>query len=383
MSVGPADDAVDDHPPPIARDALRGLVGRLVDAAGPPLFAVLALITGSRWVDAPGPVLLPVLQALVPAATTPTWVVLVLAAVTRRWSLAAAASVLAAVHVGLLVPWVTPGRRATAHSAGDRLVVLSSNLLFGRGDPATVVDAVRDREVDLLLLVEVTWDLRDALLDAGITDELPHMAGRPRADADAAMIFSRHPLRAPEVAPLPPVTYGGELATVTSPSGDVVVAVVHVVAPVPGFGRAWHREWTMLGTWAASVRPDLPIVIAGDFNATMDHPVLRRLGDVGIVDTLREAGRGRRATWPRIPGLSRLSPRFHIDHVQTRGFDVVDADTLVMPGSDHLAVWAELAASATTSATARGSAPPRWASRRRGAGLTVAAGAGGAAERGR
>lgn len=332
-----------EHPPPTGEAPTGDRLGRAVDATCPPLLALLALITGSRWADSSAPVLLPVLQALVPAASLPTWIVLALATLTRRRRLAAAAAVLAAVHVGLLVPWVTPGRRPPADRADvDRLVVLSSNLLFGRGDPATVVDAVRSRDVDLLLLVEVTWEVRDALLDAGISAVLPHSAGRPRADADAAMIFSRHPLRAPDVPPLPPVRYGSALATVRTPSGDVAVAVVHPVAPVPGLGRAWHREWTALGDWAAAVPTDVPIVLAGDFNATMDHPVLRRLGDAGVVDTHREAGHGRRPTWPRIPGLPLLSPWFHIDHVQARGFDVADADTLVMPGSDHLAVWAEL-----------------------------------------
>jgi endonuclease/exonuclease/phosphatase (EEP) superfamily protein YafD len=319
--------------------------GRLVDTVAPPLLAVLALVTGSRWADATGSGVLPLLQALVPAASVPTWAVLLATAFTRRWRLAAAAAGLATVHVGLLVPWVTRRRRRTVGDRRDRLVVLSSNLQLGRGDPAALVETVRARDVDLLLLVEVTLEMRAALLEAGITDVLPHMAGTPSADTDIAMIFSRHPLREPDVAPLPPIRYGSELSTVETPSGDVVAAVVHPVVPIPipGPARAWHRELAGLAAWAASVPRHMPVVLAGDFNATMDHPVLRRLGAVGIVDAHREVGRGRRATWPRIPGLSLLSPLFHLDHVQARGFDVVDADTLVMPGSDHLAVWAELA----------------------------------------
>ena len=323
---------------------VKGRVASLADMIAPPLLAALALITGSRWADTPAPAVLPVLQALVPAAFTPTWIVLLLTVLARRWRLAAAAAVLAAVHVALLLPWVTPGQRVTKAAANERLVVLSSNLLFGRGDPSTIVDTVRARDVDLLLIVEVTWEVRDALLAAGITDLLPHKAGRPRADADAAMIFSRHPLRAPDVPPLPPMRYGSELATVATPHGDVVVGVIHPVAPVPGLTAAWHRELTSLGAWAAAVPDEMPIVLAGDFNATMDHPALRRLGDAGLYDTHRELGQGRRATWPRIPGLSLLSPWFHIDHVLARGLDVARAGALVMPGSDHLAVWAELVA---------------------------------------
>jgi endonuclease/exonuclease/phosphatase (EEP) superfamily protein YafD len=328
-----------------ASDASAVGRGRLVDTVAPPLLAVLALVTGSRWADATGSGILPVLQALVPAASVPSWGVLLATALTRRWRLAAAAGVLAAVHIGLLVPWVTRRRHTTIRDGGDRLVVLSSNLQLGRGDPAALVETVKVRDVDLLLLVEVTLEMRAALLEAGIAGLLPHVSGMPGADTDTAMIFSRHPLREPDVAPLPPIRYGSALSTAETPFGDVVAAVVHPVVPVPvpGPARAWHRELSGLAAWAASVPRDMPVVLAGDFNATMDHPVLRRLGDVGIVDAHREIGRGRRATWPRIPGLSLLSPWFHLDHVQARGFHVVDADTLVMPGSDHLAVWAELA----------------------------------------
>lgn len=317
--------------------------GRMVDMLAPALLAVLALVTGSRWVDAPGSRVLRILQALVPAASVPTRAVLLATALTRRWRLAAVAGVLGAVHLALHVPWVTRRRRTVVRGGGDPLVVLASNVQYGRGDAAAVVDSVRARDVDLLLLVEVTAEMRAALLDAGIADLLPHTVGSPEAGSDTAIIFSRHPVRDPDVSPLPPISYGSQLATVKTPSGDVVVAVVHPVVPVPGPARAWHRELAGLAAWAASVPRDVPVVLAGDFNATLDHPVLRRLGNAGIVDAHREVGRGRRATWPRIRGLSLLSPWFHLDHVQARGFDVLDADTLVIPGSDHLAVWAALA----------------------------------------
>jgi len=317
--------------------------GRMVDVLAPPLLAVLALATGSRWVDVPRSRILPALQALASAAAVPTWGVLLATASTRRWRLAGAAGALAAVHAALSASWATRRHHGVDTGGGDRLVVLSSNLQHGRGDPATIVEAVKTRDVDLLLLVEVTHEAYAALLEAGITALLPHATGSPRADARAVMIFSRSPLRAADGPALPPVGYGAALVTVVTPSGDVRAAVVHPVMPLPGHAPRWHRELAGIADWAGSVPRDLPVVLAGDFNATLDHPVLRRLGDVGFVDAHRDAGRGRLATWPRVPGLSRLSPMFQIDHVQVRGLDVVDAGTLVVPGSDHLAVWAELA----------------------------------------
>ena len=316
---------------------------RMVDALAPTLLVVLALVTGSRWVDAPRSRILPLLQALVSVAATPTWVVLLATAAARRWRLAGAAGALAAVHAGRSAAHAPRRRHRTDAGGGDRLVVLSSNLQHGRGDPTAIVEAVKTRDVDLLLLVEVTHEAHAGLLEAGIMALLPHATGRPRTDARAVMIFSRSPLRSADVPALPPVGYGAELTAVVTPSGDMIAGVVHPVMPLPGHASRWHRELADLAVWAASVPAGVPVVLAGDFNATLDHPVLRRLGDAGFLNAHRNAGRRRLATWPRVPGLSRLSPIVQIDHVQVRDLDVVDAGTLVVPGSDHLAVWAELA----------------------------------------
>jgi endonuclease/exonuclease/phosphatase (EEP) superfamily protein YafD len=315
----------------------------MVDTLARPLLVALALVTGSRWIDAPRSRFLPLLQALASVVAAPTWAVLLAATAARRWRLAGAAGALAAVHAGRSVAHRRRRRRDTDAGSGDRLVVLSANLQHGRGDPAAIVEAVKTRDVDLLALVEVTHEAHAGLLDAGITALLPHATGWPRTDARAVMVFSRNPLRRADVPTLPPVGYGAALTAVVARSGDVIAAVVHPVTPLPGHASRWHRELADLAVWAASVPAGVPVVLAGDFNATPDHPVLRRLGDAGFRNAHHAAGRRRPATWPRVPGLSRLSPIVQIDHVQVRDLDVVDAGTLVIPGSDHLAVWAELA----------------------------------------
>lgn len=343
------------HHSPGARGAadVHSRLGRAVDEVGPPLLAVLGLVTASRWINTPSPTVLPILQAFVPLAAVPSWILASAAALTRRWRLATAAVALAAVHVALLAPWHTSTRRAADLSSNDRLVVVSSNLFIGRGDLATLVDAVRELDADVLVLVEATPAMRETLEGSDLADRLPYSSGEPRADGNAVMVYSRHPLRTSDVEPVPPLRYGAHMTTVAAPAGDVVVAGLHAVAPLPGLVRAWRAEWTAVAAWAASLPPELPVIIAGDFNASMDHPVLRRLGRAGLVDVHREVGRGRPATWPRIPGASALSPWFHIDHIQSRGFDVVDAGTLVVPGSDHLATWAALVPSASDQVSAR------------------------------
>jgi endonuclease/exonuclease/phosphatase (EEP) superfamily protein YafD len=81
-------------------------------------------------------------------------------------------------------------------------------------------------------------------------------------------------------------------------------------------------------------------ILAGDFNATLDHAELRRLLDTGYQDAAAEVGAGLKGTWPH---GRRLLPPVAIDHVLAdarcgvRSFSVH-----TIAGTDHRAVLAEL-----------------------------------------
>ena len=81
-------------------------------------------------------------------------------------------------------------------------------------------------------------------------------------------------------------------------------------------------------------------ILAGDFNATLDHAELRRLIDSGYVDAAAEVGAGLRATWPN---ARRLPPPVTIDHVLADArAGVQEFSVHPIPGTDHRAVFAEL-----------------------------------------
>ena len=79
-------------------------------------------------------------------------------------------------------------------------------------------------------------------------------------------------------------------------------------------------------------------ILAGDFNATLDHTSLRRLIGEGYVDAANETGSGLIPTFRQwwVPPIT-------LDHVLAdtrcgvRRMKVYD-----LPGSDHRAVFAEL-----------------------------------------
>jgi endonuclease/exonuclease/phosphatase (EEP) superfamily protein YafD len=100
---------------------------------------------------------------------------------------------------------------------------------------------------------------------------------------------------------------------------------------------AWRGDMRAL----PRATPQGPVrILAGDFNATLDHAELRRLLDSGYEDAAAEVGAGLRATWPH---GRRLPPPVAIDHVLADArCGVREFSVHPIPGTDHRAVVAEL-----------------------------------------
>jgi endonuclease/exonuclease/phosphatase family metal-dependent hydrolase len=81
-------------------------------------------------------------------------------------------------------------------------------------------------------------------------------------------------------------------------------------------------------------------VLAGDFNASLDHRAFRELLDRGYVDAADQLGRGLTPTWPN---FRPMPPIISIDHVVAdRRVAVRDVEVVDVPGTDHRGVFAEL-----------------------------------------
>ncbi|WP_369052675.1 endonuclease/exonuclease/phosphatase family protein [Kineococcus terrestris] len=125
-----------------------------------------------------------------------------------------------------------------------------------------------------------------------------------------------------------------------------VLAAAHTAAPVSALLEAWRAEVAAVADWCGAT-PDA--LVAGDLNATLDHPGLA--GADGCVDAGRATGTGARGTWPqRVPAALGAG----IDHVLGHAASWEPAGTVVadLPGSDHRAVvarWRPVAAPGTAS----------------------------------
>lgn len=119
--------------------------------------------------------------------------------------------------------------------------------------------------------------------------------------------------------------------------GTLRFVAFHSVAPVPGYVPQWEADLAGLQQWCGTPGP---VVVAGDFNATLDHSALRA-GMAGCADSADQRGAGLIPTWGPTARTRGIGPQ--IDHVLTSGgiaaetFDVDD-----IAGSDHRAVLTRL-----------------------------------------
>ncbi|HEX6970307.1 MAG TPA: endonuclease/exonuclease/phosphatase family protein [Micromonosporaceae bacterium] len=263
---------------------------------------------------------------------------LVLALALQRWWPAGVAAVAALTLISVVAPRaLADGGNGSAD--GPTVRVLTANLLAGTADPAALVALVREQRVDLLALQEFTPEAEAALDRLGLAELLPHRQTNPEVGTTGSALYSRFPL-----------TDGGTrrneggfsqaYATVQVPGAPpVLVESAHPMSPYAL--DVLDYWWTDLAAQPPAT-PDGPLrILAGDFNATLDHAPLRALLDTGYVDAADATGAGLAGTWGPYDGDP--IPPVTIDHVLVdRRIGVRAVSVHPLPGSDHRPVLAEL-----------------------------------------
>jgi len=299
------------------------------------LALVAATITGARWLDIPWTPLV-VAQSLSPAAVPLALLAVIgLAPHGRRGArivLAGLCAAVLAVQAALWLPWLT----AETPRRGHGLTVMTVNLYGGRANTAAVSHMVRAQGVDVLAVSELSRDAADGLRRSGIDDLLPHAVTSANGSSNNTALLSRLPLHPVRASSVPGALVRGQAARLPTAPG-VIVCAVHPPTPVRGQTREWRSAQDELTAWAGRTRG--PAIVAGDFNASADHPGMRQLQSTGLRDAHEVAGAGRPLTWPH--GRT-LPPFVQIDHVLVRGLDVESVTDVRVPGSDHDAVVAHL-----------------------------------------
>jgi endonuclease/exonuclease/phosphatase (EEP) superfamily protein YafD len=230
-------------------------------------------------------------------------------------------------------------------AADGELVVLSFNT-FGVVEPADLTALVQQQDADLVVLAETSGAtaraVARALTDAGRpTTALAADSASTRVEGVALLVRDSLGAYAPTSAGLPATelgTFAAVRAGASAGSPGVVVAA-HTRAPS---AESSMPDWRAHVAGVADTCRSTPgVIVAGDLNATLDHPGLDDLGP--CVDAAAEVGAAGLGTWPADVPRVLAAP---IDHVLVDGrawrvtaFGVLDR----VGTSDHRPVVAHLA----------------------------------------
>lgn len=281
------------------------------------------------------------------AAAALALLVAVVAIVRRRhrdrltwWLVAGVVLAVAVANVAVLAVRSVPTGAAAPGSVsapGRTVTVLEYNTEGGATTPAEIARLAADTGADVIALPETTGRQAERIAaDPAVADRgyqvFSHRELRTSgSDTSLLVAASMGQYRLLDT----PTTGLGAVRVVPVASGGPTLAAVHAVPPTSGFGYdQWERTVTTARSLAApSGSPsDGSAIVAGDFNATLDHQPLHDLG--GAADAARAAGAGAQGTWP-----STLPPLLGapIDHVlfDPAAYRVTQAHTVQSGGSDH------------------------------------------------
>ncbi len=248
-----------------------------------------------------------------------------------------AATAIALVTTAVLGFSVLPRAVGSAETGtGTPLRVLTLNMLFGHAEPAAVMDLVKRLKPDVLSTQELTPGMVESLDAAGIGELLPYRVLQDEWSAGGSGLYARHPMTPLENL-FRPIGHNMPAAVINLP-GTRPIEIIDV-HPYPPLGSQVH-DWTAAIGAFPPPSPDRIRILAGDFNASLDHAVMRRFLDQGYADAADRVGQGLVPTWPA--GKS-IPPIITIDHVvvdQRVGVNEVSVHTV--PGTDHRAVFADL-----------------------------------------
>ncbi len=299
-------------------------------AAGFLLYALVRILGLER-----GFPLVPLL-AYTPLVLFAAPVALVGAALLRRWWSAAAIALAGVLLATAVLPRAFEGPAVA--SEGPPLGLLTLNVHFGHVEPDTVVDLVREHGVELLTLQEVTPEMAEGLDTAGLGELLPYSVDHSAPAAAGGTVHSVYPLE--DLGDI-----GHDIGSLAMPraglavpdaSGPVEVVSVHPMPP---------RRPSTMAAWRDGLRglpeagDDTVRVLAGDFNATLDHAGMRDVLAGGYTDAAAHLGQGLTGTWPVGDPL----PKAAIDHVLVdERISVEELEILDVAGTPHRALVARL-----------------------------------------
>lgn len=229
-----------------------------------------------------------------------------------------------------------PARSADAGGESSTVLTLNARCVSYADDD--LVETLRDLQPDLVVIQGTTAYLRDYLGEQGVEDAYPHRIFFPRGDSStcATAVYAKEPLAEAAVS-----TPDQEAVSVTLNGAAAVLVPVDAPGPQAGVGL-WNDALDLVGQVSArAAQGGLPVIVAGDFNATREHlPVRRLVGDGLLVDAAAASGSGWIPTFP----ADRWHPAvIQIDHVLVSpSLEVARVEAMRVGDNAHMGLVARI-----------------------------------------
>ena len=245
-----------------------------------------------------------------------------------------------AVAQGAVLVWRSVPQEPAATSGPDAVVVLSFNTL-DIVPAQEIFDLVDAHDADIVVLPETSphTGLKVAALMAQTGRPMRTFNGTGSTpDVASTTLLVSERLGAYGEAEELPTHFGSVRVDPVDPADSPVLVAAHPISPgARSTMSAWRDDTRLIAQECASTPG---AIVAGDLNATLDHPGLRDLGP--CVDAARQVGEASLGTWPSSAPSLLAAP---IDHVLVdgRAWRVVDFQVLpATGGSDHRPIVATL-----------------------------------------
>lgn len=265
---------------------------------------------------------------------------------TKKWkasAIALAIGLLAAISiqsVRILPYWFGEKKVKDAvenYSEDNTVSVLLANVLMKNRKSEQIINIVKETDPDLIIAMEVNQWWLDEL--ETFKEDYPHVIEQGNDEAYGMVIYSKFPLKNPEIKYLKHKNVPSFHSTVELKSGkEFVLHAVHPVAPMPSdkypdnVGEA-EIELIRVGDFVAN--DELPSMVAGDFNDVSWSNTARLFEESGELNNVR-LGRGLYNTFD----ANSFIMRWPLDHYfVTQEFQVIEMKLLNKFGSDHFPLY--------------------------------------------
>ncbi len=304
-------------------------------------WAFVGALAGLLWVRSsqrPTGALLAMACDLRPIFTLAATAVVAVAAIESALPLAFDAAVVVAVSAAESIRLrVAPSVQPTWVTTAPHFDIAVANVFTGNRTPHETAAMLLQSDADVIVVNEASSRFMQVFDELGGSTQYPTRVIDAESDENYRVaVVSRLPFTTSDVRTSGALRHARAVLSVGGRA--LTVIATHLHAPLERGGHArWlgeMHELTQLLTAATG-----PTIVAGDFNATIDHPQIQALLKLGFQDAPTTLGR-RHWTSLRLAAsgpLRHLPTAVRVDHVLTGpGTRATQLRVIKAPGSDHI-----------------------------------------------